>query len=67
MTIEVGRMKVEEEIWGIINRDRKRRNVNEENNMEDWTKHFMELARRMERKVVGGRERGGRRDRRRGH
>lgn len=52
--IEVDRMKVEEEVWGIINRGRKRRrNVNEEISMEDWTKHFMELAKGMERRVVG--------------
>lgn len=51
---EVGRIKVEREVWGIINRDRKRRRkVDEDISTEEWTKHFMEVAGGVERRVIG--------------
>lgn len=41
---EIGKMKGEAEVWKIINRGRKIwKEVNEEINIEEWKRHFMEI------------------------
>jgi len=60
---EVEEARVEEQVWGIVNRERKRwKGINEDIKMEEWEEYFKELLGGVERRVVQGKNRRGRRE-----
>jgi len=60
---EVEEARVEGQVWGIVNRERKRwKGINEDIKMEEWEEYFKELLGDVERRVVQGEDRRGRRE-----
>jgi len=58
-------MRRENEVWGLINRERKKR-INKKIEMENWKKYFMSLLGGVEKRMImgSGKNRGGRRKKR---
>lgn len=56
---EVEKARTEEEVWKIVNRERKRwKGLNEEIEMSEWKNHFMELLGGVEKRVRKGKKEG---------
>lgn len=52
---QVAEARKENEVWEIVNRERKRRNgINKEISMGVWKEHFMGLLGRVERRIIKG-------------
>lgn len=49
--------KRESEVWELINREKKRKQVNEEIQVKDWKKYFMRILGEVEGRVVRGKGR----------
>ncbi|KMQ85710.1 hypothetical protein RF55_15573 [Lasius niger] len=60
---EAGEAKIENKVWELINRERrKRKGVDEGIQVEEWKEHFMGLLGGVEERVMRGQERRGRRE-----
>lgn len=58
---EIGEARTESKMWEIVNRERRRRKViNEEIQMGEWKEHFMGLLGGVEERVMKGQEEIGR-------
>lgn len=53
-------VRTEEQVWGIVNRERRKRRVNGDVNMGEWEEYFEGLLEGVDNRVVWGEKEDGR-------